>query len=262
MREGRALAGSVLLSAKGPKWNDTWDLASFDANERNTTHQQLIVLDLNGTLLHRTQKNNGVRKGYPRPHLGEFLRFALDNFAVMVWSSAQPATIEEMLRKLLQPYCTEFVRVWDRRYCELGGSYFEKATSIKDLQRICDGFGLDQSPYRDTYGKYSGYRGACAEMKGHWTIDNIILVDDTETKAARNKDNHIHVSTFGNPNTPRETRAPTDDELLKLKQYLGGYVEKKASFPSLVAYLKEYPWTEFRDLAAATKGADTLTDTN
>ncbi|KAJ2692368.1 hypothetical protein H4R19_006166, partial [Coemansia spiralis] len=230
------------------------------ANERKTTHKQLIVLDLNGTVLHRAAKSKGGRKGYKRPHLDAFLRFALDNFAVMVWSSAQPPTIEEMLRKLLHPYSAEFVRVWDRRFCELDGGYFRKSASIKDLQRICDGFTLDQSPFRDVYGPSGGHLGACAEKKGHWTIDNIILVDDSETKAARNKDNHIHVTTFTNPVSYTLADKPQDDDLLRLQHYLEAYVANKDAYPSLVAYLKQHPWVGFRDAAAAPASTSATVD--
>ncbi|KAJ2751831.1 hypothetical protein IWQ56_006822, partial [Coemansia nantahalensis] len=240
-QEGWSPDGYVRLSANSARWKDSWNLTDYEANERETTHKQLIVLDLNGTVLHRASKNKGVRKGYPRPHLGEFLRFALDNFAVMVWSSAQPATIEEMLRKLLHPYYTEFVRVWDRRFCELNGRYFEKSPSIKDLQRICDGFGLDKSPFRNVYGSSEGRLGMSAEKRGHWTIDNIILVDDSESKAARNQDNHVHVATFGNPVASQMAGKPEDDDLLRLKQYLEAYVDNKDAFPSLVSYLKQHP---------------------
>ncbi|KAJ2785622.1 hypothetical protein H4R18_000438 [Coemansia javaensis] len=236
----------VFLDVGGRAWSDSWAMADYAANERRTQHKQLIVLDLNGTLLHRTARNKGRRKGYARPYLDEFLQFALDHFAVMVWSSAQPQSIREMLAKLMSPYSSRFVRVWDRRFCELDRPYFEKAACVKDLRRISDGFTLDESPYRDIYGPPEGYTGTCADAKGRWALDNIIIVDDSATKIERNPANHILVSTFADPAARKSDGTPADDDLLRLKQYLEGYVERRDTLPSLLAYLEETPWLQFR----------------
>ncbi|KAJ2083794.1 hypothetical protein H4R24_000565 [Coemansia sp. RSA 988] len=238
----------LYLAPQSRNWKDNWTLADYEANERNTTHKQLIVLDLNGTLLCRGERiPNKARKVAPRPHLDEFLKFALENFAVMVWSSAQPANINEMMRKTMSPYWKDFVRVWDRRFCELDGQYYSKANSIKDLARIYNGFSLEDSPDRNVHGTYEGYKGICLDKQGHWTLDNIIIVDDSETKTALQKDNHVFVQTFDVFGSSVKNDEPADKELLKLKQYLAAYVEQEEPRPSLLSYLKEHPWLEFRN---------------
>ncbi|KAJ2618127.1 hypothetical protein H4S08_000051 [Coemansia sp. RSA 1365] len=239
---------TLYLAPQTRRWEDTWALADYEANERNTTHKQLIVLDLNGTLLCRGPRVvDRLRSIKPRPYLDEFMDFALENFAVMVWSSTQPGNINEMLRKTLSPHWKKFVRVWDRRFCELDGVYFGKSKSVKDLARICDGFSLEDSPNRNIYGTYDGYKGICSDMKGHWTLENTIIVDDSESKTALQKDNHVFVKPFEILKSIPKVDESTDKELLKLKQYLTAYLEQKEPRQSLVSYLKEHPWLEFRN---------------
>ncbi|OMH78569.1 putative FCP1-like protein [Zancudomyces culisetae] len=77
----------------------------------------LLVLDLNGTLVHRSKKSKRITK---RPYLDEFLSFALQNFAVMVWSSAQPMNVAKMVRSIFnenQQQIEQLAAIWDRRYC-------------------------------------------------------------------------------------------------------------------------------------------------
>ncbi|KAJ2158736.1 hypothetical protein GGF46_003550 [Coemansia sp. RSA 552] len=220
-------------------------------NERRTEHKQMVVLDLNGTLLWRgPRKDDRSRNAYPRPHLGELLQFLADNFAVMVWSSAQPDSVHEMMTKILAPHYQQFVRVWDRRYCDLDGEYFSKAKTVKDLNRICNGFSLEDSPNRDVYKTYNGYKGACVDTKDRWTLENMLIVDDSESKTELQKDNHIFVSTFESPIERKSAGLPPDDELLKLKHYLELYTRQKDTYPNLLAYLTAHPWIAFRDASS------------
>ncbi|KAJ2555588.1 hypothetical protein EV175_002231 [Coemansia sp. RSA 1933] len=217
-------------------------LANCVQNERATTHSELIVLDLNGTLLMRSapRKDKG-RIAYSRPHLQEFLKFATENFAVMVWSTAQPHNVNNMVKMMLNPYHEKFVRVWDRRFCDLNGRYFSKTPSIKDLRKITDGYTLADSPNRNIYGTYKGYLGICQEMSDHWKMENIILIDDSESKAALQKENHIFISSFEG-----RTSQLDDIELLKLTQYLQAYLQNKAQHQNLVTYMAKHPWPAFQ----------------
>ncbi|KAJ2822287.1 hypothetical protein IWW50_004273, partial [Coemansia erecta] len=236
------------LVPQSRRWKDEWFHIDFEQNELNSTHKEMIVLDLNGTLVWRgPRKQDRSRSGYGRPYLAEFLRFALDNFAVMVWSSAQPGSVSDMMNKLLSPYCKEFVRVWDRRFCDIDGQYFAKSRTVKDLERICNGFNLADSPNCNVYGTYNGYTGVCSGPKDRWTLDNTIIVDDSESKTALQKDNHVFVSTFEDPLATKKDGSPVDDELLKLKRYLEAYVSQKEYHPTLVDYMRANPWLAFRD---------------
>ncbi|KAJ2657407.1 hypothetical protein IWW48_004536 [Coemansia sp. RSA 1200] len=240
MKQGTSAA--VLLPASVAEWNDNMELVNYSQNEGVTAHSELIVLDLNGTLLKRGgPRKDKTRWAYPRPHLHDFLKFATENFAVMVWSTAQPHNVSNMVSMLLSPYYKQFVRVWDRRFCDLNGSYFAKSPSMKDLRKITDGFTLADSPTRNIYGSFDGYLGMNPERKGHWKMENIILVDDSESKAALQKDNHIFISSFED-----KTNESQDNELLALTRYLQEYVQNKQQYSSLLAYVLRHPWPEFR----------------
>ncbi|KAJ2892815.1 hypothetical protein IWW38_003075, partial [Coemansia aciculifera] len=164
--------------------------------------------------------------------------FLLNNFAVMVWSSAQPSSVNNMLQAFMSEEQNQFVRVWDRRFCDIDGVYFSKAQTTKDLLKITSGYSLADSLYRSVCENYDGYLGIAPEMKDHWTLENIVLIDDSETKAVRQKDNHVHASTFED--------LYHDDELVELQRYFEEYVANKDKYPNLVDYLKEYPWSKFR----------------
>ncbi|KAJ1901919.1 hypothetical protein LPJ66_000428 [Kickxella alabastrina] len=222
------------------RWRDTWPTTEYALNEKSTEHKQLIVLDLNGTLLYRgPHQRDRPRVVMARPKLDEFLEFATKHFAVMVWSSAQPENIMSMLKESFGDHEKKLVRVWDRRFCDLSGSYFSKAQSIKDLTRITDGFTLADSPNSNVYGTYEGHLGIFPEKQDHWKVENIILVDDSESKAAMQKDNHIFVSTY--------TGSWRDGELGVLTTYLHNYLCQKEKYPDLLGYVKDNSWIEFRN---------------
>lgn len=216
-------------------------LCDYAQNERTTKHKQLLVLDLNGTLIlrgaHTKAKGMRGRMGYTRPYLKDFMDFVLEHFAVMVWSSAQPFSIDDMLSLLMKPYQKRLVRVWDRRFCGIEGDYFSKVQTIKDLVKITNGYTLANSPHANVFGSYRNYLGMAPEMKDHWKLEDILLIDDSEVKASLQKDNHIYVSTY------KDTT--NDDELVRLRKYLEAYVEQKADYSNLVDYVKQRPWMTF-----------------
>ncbi|KAJ1725157.1 hypothetical protein LPJ53_000653 [Coemansia erecta] len=216
----------------------------YSLNEAQSTHKQLIVLDLNGTLVYREKRSGGGRVMVPRPGLDDFLDFALKNFAVMVWSSAQPASVLGMLDAGFGEYANQLVRVWDRRFCDLDGDYFDRSSSVKDLRRITNGFNLSQSPNRTAYRSYNGYTGVNTENPGQWKLEDIILIDDSESKAFLQKDNHVFISTFSGQTY--------DSELNTLQTYLQKYLDNKDNFPHLLDYIKQSPWLDYRKEATRT----------
>jgi hypothetical protein len=61
--------------------------------------QLLVILDLNGTVLFRPNRN--AKTMIARPYLTPFLRYLFQNFKVMVWSSAKPATVKSLVEQSL-----------------------------------------------------------------------------------------------------------------------------------------------------------------
>ncbi|SRR6266545_1396613 len=89
--------------------------------------RKLLIVDLNGSLLLRsahskrrhdpTQKN--LRTVYPRPYLHAFRSYILHEetkkwLDTMVWSSAQPHSVEDMVEKCFQGRRHELKAVWAR----------------------------------------------------------------------------------------------------------------------------------------------------
>ena len=97
--------------------------------------RKLLVLDLNGTLLHRSPHSNKngprhpipgqegfqprLRSVHPRPYLPSFKSYIFHPsnqgwLDVMVWSSAQPHTVHDMVNKCFHDEKDNFVAVWAR----------------------------------------------------------------------------------------------------------------------------------------------------
>lgn len=97
--------------------------------------RKLLVLDLNGTLLHRSPRASKggpryptpaqggfrprLRSVHPRPYLPSFKSYIFhpstkEWLDVMVWSSAQPHSVDDMVNKCFHDERHHFVAVWAR----------------------------------------------------------------------------------------------------------------------------------------------------
>ncbi|KAK9762805.1 hypothetical protein K7432_011111 [Basidiobolus ranarum] len=153
--------------------------------------KNLMILDLNGTLLVRNKKSKAI---YMRPHVPEFVEFILKNFAVIVWSSAMPDNVYRMILKVFKQRQSLLLDVWDRSHLRLNQKdYFRKVDVIKDLSWIWE---------KHTY----------------WDSTNTVLIDDTEHKGQLQPNNHICLREFmkGDIN---------DKELLHVQDYLQGFLK-------------------------------------
>ncbi|CAL3965948.1 unnamed protein product [Diplocarpon coronariae] len=74
----------------------------------------LVVIDLNGTLLFRP-KNRNPSSFTARPNTARFLKYCLDTFTVVIWSSARPANVNLMCNKILNASTKKkVVDIWAR----------------------------------------------------------------------------------------------------------------------------------------------------
>jgi len=186
---------------------DTWEKCtagekihiSLDNLNRS---RQLLVLDLNGVLLDK-------KRSISRPHLEEFLEFVFEHFDVMVWSSAQPHTVERMLDNFFRSYKPRLIATWTRDMFGLTPEqYNSKCATIKDLRKVWDEFG-------ERYG-----------------VHNTILVDNFIGNAREQPNNLVHVSTF-NPD-----QNASDNELVRLIKYL----ELLKQQDDVTMYIKRIPY--------------------
>ena len=152
----------------------------------------LIVLDLNGTILHRIIKTGsttiedsfvkiakmGKHSLYARPYLKDFFDFLVKYFDVAVWTSAEERNALAMIDSLSTsvPNCTRnaFKFIWSRNMCTLQeqslplGSSYIKPLALKKLSKIWQKFPTEFD-YRNTIIIDD------SEEKIH-DIDNLLLV--------------------------------------------------------------------------------------
>lgn len=156
------------------------------------TNTRLLVLDLDETLVFASEceldRPPDLRVAgyhvYTRPHLESFLNFAFAHFRVGVWTSSGKLYAEPLVAQLMQRRSVAFV--WSAQRCSIARDW-------------------------NTGGHLTEKRLAKLKKLG-FKLDDIIGIDDTPSKYAKNYGNLVCVS---------EWTGDTDDhELVDLIQYL------------------------------------------
>ncbi len=153
----------------------------------------LIILDLDETLVYSTRKplprehdfTVGEYFTYCRPGVSDFLHYLAGRYPLAVWTSSGSRYAQEVVSRVF-PESVHLEFVWSRDRCT---RRFDPETReelwIKDLKKV----------------KRLGFR-----------LEEILMVDDSPEKVARNYGNHICVIPFrGDPN---------DSELPLLARYI------------------------------------------
>ncbi|KAH7025472.1 hypothetical protein B0J12DRAFT_367090 [Macrophomina phaseolina] len=149
-----------------------------------TPQTLLIVIDLNGTLVHRPSRKNSSRI-IVRPYVQAFLNYLLVNHRVMVWSSARPENVDKMCSQLFSPHHrSQLVAEWGRDTLDLTPEqYNQKVQVYKQLWKVWH---------------------VAAEQKWHprhqsgrrFHQNNTFLIDDSLLKANSEPHNLIQVEEF------------------------------------------------------------------
>ena len=154
---------------------------------------KLLVLDLDETLVFASETKLARAEDfrvaeffvYKRPGLDTFIEYILQEFKVAVWTSSSATYAEIVIKEIfIKPQRLEFA--WSRQRCtwksdpELGSGYW-----IKDLKKV---------------------------RKLGYSLNSILIVDDSPRKLERSYGNYIRVSAFCGD--------PGDKELGKLESYL------------------------------------------
>jgi TFIIF-interacting CTD phosphatase-like protein len=153
----------------------------------------LLILDLDGTLIHATEEPLGHEpdflvgpyRVYRRPHLADFLTSCSESFRLAIWSAASDDYVREIVGRII-PAGVDLAFAWGRSRCvrRYDPELFEEHP-LKDLKKV----------------KRLGYH-----------LDRILIADDTPRKVMRNYGNVVYVPPFhGNPE---------DRMLPKLASYL------------------------------------------
>lgn len=98
--------------------------SSEPSAEDPASARKLLILDLNGTLLVRSPHRSRVGAGkgrvaHPRPYMSAFKDYLFapktqEWLDVMIWSSAQPHSVEDMIRRVFPDEREKLAAVWAR----------------------------------------------------------------------------------------------------------------------------------------------------
>ena len=227
--------------------------------------KRLIVLDLNGLLIHRVYKDEyyakknlfeeqyilgyverPVRKGnfavWVRPNVKEFLSWLMDHFHVAIWSSVQLHNIAPIVETLL-PGEDDRARLlfwWNQEHCVVEDdptstdpkrtkSFFKRLTSVWDTADINERWSVDQPT-------------------GHELRDHTLLIDDNKSKVRDNPINTaIHPRAwklFEFCDDSSQIRVFKDDVLEPngpLRQWLQGLLEWRGT---VAEYVEMHPYVD------------------
>lgn len=187
----------------------------------------LVIIDLNGTLLHRPSPR-APSTFIERPRAREFLLECLDAFYVVIWSSARPDNVSKMVRQLL-PEPAQRARVlatWGRdRFGLSAADYNQRTQCYKRLTSV----------WADP-----GVAAAHPMEGGRWGQENTVLIDDSVEKARSEPFNAVTIPEFTG-------RKGEKDEVLPLvQQYL--YVLSMQADVS--AFVRTHPFKADADTIA------------
>lgn len=180
----------------------------------------LIVIDLNGTLLYRPNRKKPTLF-HMRPHAQTFLKYCVDTFKVVIWSSARPENVKAMCNTILTPDIRSRVAaIWGRDKFGLTKADFDlRVQCYKRLSMIWKDPMISAShpAFRE------GYR---------WNQTNTVLIDDSREKARTEPHNLVEVPEwFGDINEK-------DDILPQVHDYLNHL----SMHSNVSACLQSRPW--------------------
>ncbi|MCJ1354359.1 MAG: hypothetical protein MMC33_004347 [Icmadophila ericetorum] len=158
--------------------------SSLPLRPTSEAQRLLVVLDLNGTLLTRNPYNkNSLRE---RPGLRKFLTYLFQNHSVMIWSSATPPSVQNMISNILTaPQQSFLIQSWARNRFKLSkADYFQNVQVYKRLELIWNDKQL---------------QALNSDKSGIWDQSNTVLIDDSTLKAVTQPFNHIEVPEYGWP---------------------------------------------------------------
>lgn len=180
----------------------------------------LVVIDLNGTLLFRPSKKRPTKFNM-RPHAQTFLRYCVNTFTVVIWSSARAENVNAMCNTILTPDIRSRVAaIWGRDKFGLTKADFElRVQCYKRLSKIW------QDP------KIVGSHPASHEGL-RWDQTNTVLIDDSREKARTEPHNLIEVPEWLGDLHER------DDILPQVHDYLNHL----SMHSNVSACLHSHPW--------------------
>ncbi|GAB7340657.1 hypothetical protein MBLNU457_7052t1 [Dothideomycetes sp. NU457] len=174
--------------------DDYLNQAVDDPVQASAPQRLLIILDLNGTCVHRPRS---ASPGTSRPHLQPFLEHLFEYHDVMVWSSAMPKNVIKMCRNIFTPeQLQKLVAMWTREDLRLGRLIATRIKGHKQLTWVWEAL----NPLK---------------KDKSWLYDqtNTVLIDDTRLKAAAEPWNLLEVPEW-------DGHDQEDDILERAREYI------------------------------------------
>ncbi|PYI10820.1 HAD-like protein [Aspergillus sclerotiicarbonarius CBS 121057] len=220
LRWPRSQSPEVTVEPKRPMPTKAYLDQSSQPPKRNSWPQPLlIILDLNGTLVHRKDRSLPPRI-QKRAGLEDFIKTLMKRYKVMIWSSARPPTVDGVCRQLfLNKSRTRLVAEWSRTHFNLPKKqYNAKIQVYKTLGTVWADEGVQTS--------YPNRRDLNALVpdtfqKTRWDQTNTILIDDTIVKASSEPHNLLEIPTFDETAGPED--ATTLAKVLRVLEELAKY---------------------------------------
>ncbi|KXN91240.1 hypothetical protein AN958_01762, partial [Leucoagaricus sp. SymC.cos] len=188
--------------------------------------RKLLVLDLNGTLVYRSphkpfrgphaqgasttavavddvyaqfdpSQPRPIRAVYPRPYLASFRNYLFHPntkrwLDTMVWSSAQPHSVDDMVEKCFGDRKEELVAVWARDRLGLNASdYGRKVQTTKDLDKPWKELNSASSDVENPVETPEPSSSTTDDEKRNHSAKTTLLLDDSSLKAHLQPYNHL-----------------------------------------------------------------------
>jgi hypothetical protein len=176
--------GDEKIMLPAPQPTDLYmNQASEEPSVVDSPGHLLVILDLNGTVLFRPNKN--AQTMIARPYLSPFLRYLFQNFKVMVWSSAKPANVKALVEKALdKDLKSMLVATWARDTFGLSATNFSQNVQVyKNLRLIWSRDQIQQHHPEYESGQRFGQH-------------NTVLIDDSALKASAQPHNLLEIPEF------------------------------------------------------------------
>ncbi len=199
----------------------------------------LIVMDLNGTLLHRPDKRRPSHF-VERQHARLFMDYLLSTFYVAVWSSARPHNVHNMVNSLLTPRQRQLCLViWGRdRFGLSTADYDSRVQCYKRLTRL----------WADRAVVAAARVPGDSTGSGFWDQSNTVLVDDSTEKARSEPHNLLRIPEYG---------GPASEMPLVLPQ-VHDYINELSYQADISRYMRENPFKLDADYKLQSDGKETV----
>ncbi|KAF2840274.1 HAD-like protein [Patellaria atrata CBS 101060] len=181
----------------------------------------LLVIDLNGTLLFRPSRKRSTFFIH-RPHVEKFIEHIMQNFKVMIWSSAKPENVQSMVDQLFSiEQRKDLVAVWARNKFGLTlAQYNQKIQVYKELTKVWGDKKIQKEYPEGGKGQF-------------WSQHNTLLLDDSVLKASAEPYNLVEIPEFEN----RPDQLSTD----ALSQVVA-YLEEASMHTDVSAFVNKAPF--------------------